>query len=178
MKYIKNVRFSCLSSIREVPDSHMFWENRSSHIPCGNQFRKYWLNFSNWVVCEKFFHFRGSQKALLFHWSSALDISCNCFYQSTVYRNVSKYSQISFIQGLIYLTSRASPVFQVSRSSPRPTISLSRDALRSVRKKWEEWGRGAFSWYGYWGRGGDPSRLKINTTLSFRDTWNKRDLAA
>ena len=79
------------------------------------------------------------------------------------------YSQVSFILSLVYFKSR---IFQVSR----PTISLSRDALRSARKKWEEWGRGAFSHYGNWGSGGDPSRLKINKTLSFRDTWNKRDL--
>ena len=33
------------------------------------------------------------------------------------------------------ISSRAFRVFQVSRSPPRPTISLSRDVLRSARKK-------------------------------------------
>ena len=42
------------------------------------------------------------------------------------------YIQVSFI------SSRASRVFQVSRSPPRPTISLSREALRSARNKLEE----------------------------------------
>ena len=52
------------------------------------------------------------------------------------------YSQVSFI------SSRASRVFQVSRSPSRPTISLSHEALWSARKKCEErWG-GAFSRYG------------------------------
>ena len=74
------------------------------------------------------------------------------------------------------VTTVESRLFQVSRSPPRPTISLSRDALRSVWRKWEEWGRGAFSWYGNWGSGGKLSRLEINKTLSFRDTWNNRDL--
>ena len=81
-----------------------------------------------------------------------------------------KYNQVSFI------SSWASRVFQVSRSPSRPTISLSREVLRSTRKKCEErWG-GAFSRYGNWGSGGNPSRLEINKTLSFRDTSNKRDL--
>ena len=86
------------------------------------------------------------------------------------YQLVTHYSQVSFI------SSRASRLFQVSRSPPRPTISLSRDTLRSTRKKCEDRGRGAFSWYVNWGSGGSLSRLEINKTLSFLDTWNKRDL--
>ena len=62
--------------------------------------------------------------------------------------------QVSFI------SSRASRLFQVSRSPPRPTISLSRDALRSARKKWEEWGRGAFSWLATEAVVGTPRDLK------------------
>ena len=99
------------------------------------------------------------------HYILAL-ITSHVFHYSDI------YSQVSFI------SNRASRVFQVSRSPPRPTISLSRDALWSTRKKCEERGvgGGAFSRYGNRGSGGDPSWLEINRTLSFQDTWNRRDL--
>ena len=89
-------------------------------------------------------------------------------------------SSLVYFKSLLFQVSfisiRASRVFQVSRSPSLPTISLSREALWSARKKCEErWG-GAFSRYGNWGSGGNPSWFEINKTLAFRDTWNKRDL--
>ena len=96
-------------------------------------------------------------------------------WKKRFYKNELQSSLVYFKSCLFrvsFISSRASPVFQVLRSPPSPTISLSRDALRSARKKSEEWRRGAFSRYGNWGSGGDPSRLEINKTLSFRDTWN------
>ena len=87
----------------------------------------------------------------------------------------SRLFQVLFISRLVYLKSSVSCISSFTLP-PRPTISLSRDVLRSARKKWQEWGRGAFSWYDNWGSGGDPSQLEINKTLSFQDTWNKRDL--
>ena len=74
--------------------------------------RFYKLKYENWIVEVKF--------------------SKNTIRKFNFKNNVHNVQS-----SLIYFKSR---VFQVSRSLPHPTISLSREALRSARKKWEEWG--------------------------------------